>query len=247
MAAVCPTPTSSRKRCYYEADERSAYDVGPLDASPACSQNKRARVGADVAAAAYRLRCLFPMVDDATVRRVLDACAHDVDAAVAQLSALQLAREAKAPPPPPPPPPVATPTPPESGDVASYETAEEWIGAFVDEMAKSADVADARERASRALRAFEAFVLARCPPPQPDGDRVAKMERENAVLKRAVTIQNARLKAQESEIGRLAKKTEDQAEKLKQAETTNYSLSCHLRHSSPGGAGTFGFRPPDIY
>ena len=67
-----------------------------------------------------------------------------------------------------------------------------------------------------------------------------------AVLKRAVAIQAQRLKSQADDIDRLSKKAEDQADALKRAETTNYSLSCHLRHSSPGALGDFNFRRPDI-
>jgi len=254
MAAVCPTPTPSRKRGYYEADERYA----PSAESACQSASKRLRVDAEAAvgAALCRLRCLFPMVDDATVRRVLDACAHDVDAAIAQLSALQLAQETRDRHAPPPPPPPAAPAADSAGSpaaaaAASCKTADDWIGAFVDEMAKSTDVADARDRAARALRAFEAFVLARAAPAAGGDaaaarDVVARLERENAVLKKAVAIQNARLKANETDLARLAKKSEAQAEKLRQLETTNYSLSCHLRHASPGGLGDLNFRPPDV-
>ena len=103
---------------------------------------------------------------------------------------------------------------------------------------------DALARAARALRAFEAFVIARSAPK--DDEKVGRLERENAVLKRAVAIQAQRLKSQADDIDRLSKKAEDQADALKRAETTNYSLSCHLRHSSPGALGDFNFRRPDI-
>ena len=232
MAAVCPTPTSSRKRSYYESPD-PLYDLG----SPS---HKRLRNSHDFDNALFKLRSLFPMVDDATVRDVLDACAHDVDAAIAQLSSLQLAAHVSAAASPPPPPPPA----PEAEAAASPQTPDDWIGAFVTEMAKSTDVDDARARAARALRAFEAFVIARSAPK--DDEKVGRLERENAVLKRAVAIQAQRLKSQSDDIDRLSKKAEDQADALKRAETTNYSLSCHLRHSSPGALGDFNFRRPDI-
>ena len=235
MAAVCPTPTSSRKRSYYDADD---LDCSPFSCTP--SSAKRLRNSNDFDNALFKLRSLFPMVDDATVRHVLDACAHDVDAAIAQLSAMHLASTTVATenePPPPPAPEAGSPTP-------QPQTPDDWVGAFVTEMSKSTDVEDARSRAARALRAFEAFVLARSAPK--DDDKVLRLERENAVLKRAVAIQAQRLKAQSDDIDRLAKKNEDQADKLKQAEHTNYSLSVHLRHSSPGALGDFNFRHPDI-
>ena len=103
---------------------------------------------------------------------------------------------------------------------------------------------DSAADTSAASDAAEALVLARSAPK--DDDKVLRLERENAVLKRAVAIQAQRLKAQSDDIDRLAKKNEDQADKLKQAEHTNYSLSVHLRHSSPGALGDFNFRHPDI-
>ena len=99
-----------------------------------------------------RLRGLFPMVDDQTIRGVFDACKGDVDSAVARLSALALASTAARTAPPSP------PKAPEPEPVATIETArspDDWVGAFVAEMARSSDIPDARQRAARALRAFE--------------------------------------------------------------------------------------------
>ena len=69
------------------------------------------------------------------------------------------------------------------------KTPDEWVSAFVAEMAQSRDVGDAHERAARALASFEAFVVSR----QAETEKNTRLEKENAVLKRAVGIQNQRL------------------------------------------------------
>mmetsp|Transcript_20971 Transcript_20971/g.72423 ORF Transcript_20971/g.72423 Transcript_20971/m.72423 type:complete len:186 (+) Transcript_20971:244-801(+) len=185
-------------------------------------------------------------MDDTTLTHVLDSCAHNIDLAVEQLNALQIASSAAAArqePAQEPPAPSGTP-----------RTPAEWISAFVTEMSRSRDVADAHDRAARALAAFEAFVVQRKSADSPGGDKVVKLERENAVLKRAVTIQAQRLQEARdasardgAEIARLAAVTAAQTEKIKQVELSNYSLSVHLRHATDRGAGFGGSRRPDVY
>ena len=224
LVAPSPQSTVSRKRGF-------CADISPI-AAPA---TKRSRFDGYA-----RLRGLFPMVDDQTIRGVFDACKGDVDSAVARLSALALASTAARTAPPSP------PKAPEPEPVATIETArspDDWVGAFVAEMARSSDIPDARQRAARALRAFESFVSARSS--RQAEQRADRLERENLVLKRAVAVQARRLEATDGEKAALERTVSAQAERLRRAERTNYALSVHLHRASPGGMPDN--RPPDVY
>jgi len=122
----------------------------------------------------------------------------------------------------------------------------EWVNAVVNEMGASVDVADAQRRASRVLQMFEGAVRQRCAE-FTDYSKVMKMKRENALLKRAVAIQNSRmqelapLQARVQELEAACAQYDDQ---LKAAERQNYSLSVNLRlamaeqSQSPFGGGS---------
>ena len=160
-----------------------------------------------------RLRSLFPEMDDEIIRGVLDGCHQDMDSAIEKLTSLRL-----------------QPT--------VVETPDDWVEAFVGEMSRSRDVADAKVRATRALAAFERFIEQR------SAEKVGRLEKENALLKRAVSIQAQRLNeardltaAQHNDIVRLN-------DKLKSAELHNYSLSVHLRHGMPAYASSSSSLPP---
>ena len=223
LVAPSPQSTVSRKRGF-------CADISPI----AAPTTKRTRFDGYA-----RLRGLFPMVDDQTIRTVFDACKGDIDSAVARLSALALASTAARAPPSPP-------KAPEPEPVATIETArspDDWVGAFVAEMARSSDIPDARQRAARALRAFESFVSARSS--RQAEQRADRLERENQVLKRAVAVQARRLEATDGEKAALERTVSAQAERLRRAERTNYALSVHLHRASPGGIPDN--RPPDVY
>ncbi|KAJ8605205.1 hypothetical protein CTAYLR_000430 [Chrysophaeum taylorii] len=234
MAAICPTPS-------HQSRKRSA-----LFDDPFCHKRLN-RSGVEFGAQALlRLRAHFPGMDDEALKNVLDSCAHDIDAAIEKLTSLrvsQLAEEeeqAKR---------HRRDSPPPKSSPHSPQSPEDWVEAFVGEMQQSRDVADAKHRAARALTAFEAFVSARA------ADKVNRLDRENLVLKRAVAIQAQRLAEARDDkqrdahlISQLKKQADDQNEKLKQAQLSNYSLSVHLRRAtdSHGFAGTGGFHP-DVF
>ena len=70
---------------------------------------------------------------------------------------------------------------------------------------------------------------------------------ENGLLKRAVAIQAKKLQAATDDAARARAAAARAAERLRQAERTNYALSVHLQHSSPAtGGGGFGPRSPDV-
>ena len=224
---VAPSPQVSRKRGF-------CADISPI----AAPTTKRTRFDGYA-----RLRGLFPMVDDQTIRTVFDACKGDIDSAVARLSALALASTAARAPPSPPSPPRAPEPEPAAATIETARSPDDWVGAFVAEMARSSDIPDARQRAARALRAFEQFVSARSS--RQADQRADRLERENLVLKRAVAVQARRLEATDGEKAALERTVSAQAERLRRAERTNYALSVHLHRASPGGIPDH--RPPDVY
>eukprot|EP00775_Hariotina_reticulata_P004554 gene4554-4806_t len=154
------------------------------------------------------LKALFPDMDEQAVESVLAECGQDIDAAIRRLTELKLSTEQAA----------ATgavpraeepaqqdaahaasdrqqPEPSTSSTAAAgggLQTAEQWVDAFVQEMAGAKDFSDARCRAAKMLQAFEQFVTAR----SKQGGAHGKLEdvlRENNILKRAVQIQNTKL------------------------------------------------------
>ena len=227
LVAPSPQSTVSRKRGF-------CADISPI----AAPTTKRTRFDGYA-----RLRGLFPMVDDQTIRTVFDACKGDIDSAVARLSALALASTAARAPPSPPSPPRAPEPEPAAATIETARSPDDWVGAFVAEMARSSDIPDARQRAARALRAFEQFVSARSA--RQADQRADRLERENLVLKRAVAVQARRLEATDGEKAALERTVSAQAERLRRAERTNYALSVHLHRASPGGMPDN--RPPDVY
>lgn len=123
-------------------------------------------------------------------------------------------------------------------------TAAEWIDLLVAEMSAARDLPDAKERAARILRAFEQAVM------QTSEQHHAELTRENALLKRAVAIQNARLQ----ELGgKVAESAELQAakERIHALEVQNYSLQVHLRRAADAqGPASMLMTPPknpDVY
>ena len=174
-----------------------------------------------------------------------DACKGDIDSAVAPTSdaALALASTAARTAPPSPPSPPRAPEPEPAATIETARSPDDWVGAFVAEMARSSDIPDARAAAARALRAFESFVSARSA--RQADQRADRLERENLVLKRAVAVQARRLEATDGEKAALERTVSAQAERLRRAERTNYALSVHLHRASPGGMPDN--RPPDVY
>ncbi len=122
LVAPSPQSTVSRKRGF-------CADISPI----AAPTTKRTRFDGYA-----RLRGLFPMVDDQTIRGVFDACKGDIDSAVARLSALALASTAARSPPSPP----KAPEPEPAATIETARSPDDWVGAFVAEMARSSDVAD---------------------------------------------------------------------------------------------------------
>ena len=107
----------------------------------------------------------------------------------------------------------------------------EWVNGVVNEMAASKDMPDAQNRASRVLQAFEGAVRHRCAEIS-DYSKVMKMKRENALLKRAVAIQNSRMQELaplQARVRELEGLCAHYSEQLQAEQRQNYSLSVNLR------------------
>jgi len=228
MAAICPTP--SRKR-------QHQYGIDEYPSSKRFHHQQQFRgLSSTTEQILTSLRCLFPGMDDDTLKCVLDSCANDVDAAIERLTSLRIessscddrreterAVSSKCSSSRPEDVDERRLSSPAASPVVDPKTPEEWIEAFVGEMSRSRDVADARARAARALAAFEKFVDQRA------SDKLQRLEKENSLLKRAVTIQNQRLAEARECAHQSANDVHKLNDKLKQAEMSNYSLSVHLR------------------
>lgn len=79
--------------------------------------------------------------------------------------------------------------------------------------------------------------------------RVEEALRENAILKRAVQIQNAKLQeasVKDQELAALKQLLGQYQERLKHLELSNYSLALHLQKATDGNSATVN-RPPDVF
>lgn len=141
---------------------------------------------------------------------------------------------------------------------AGPQTADEWTDALVAEMAAARDLPDAKARAAKALTAFEQFVTTRVAGEQQRkagnasgaGGRLEEVLRENAILKRAVQIQNARMQeagARDAEVAALTATVAQYQERMRSLELSNYSLALHLSKATDGSALQPGHRPPDVF
>ena len=124
----------------------------------------------------------------------------------------------------------------------------EWVNAIVNEMGASVDVSDAQNRASRVLQTFEGAVRQRCAEFN-DYSKVMKMKRENALLKRAVAIQNSRMQdlaPLQARVRELEAACAQYDDRLKTAERQNYSLSVNLRLAM-AEQSPFGSKNHDVF
>ena len=121
-------------------------------------------------------------------------------------------------------------------------------------MSASSDLSDARARAARLLSAFEAAVHGGAGGAGGEADALRgaldAALRDNAILKRAVAIQNARQQeaaaAAEAQVAELRAALAAQGSQLAAAQLSAYSLSVHLREALAGQEQRTQ-RNPDVY
>ncbi len=107
----------------------------------------------------------------------------------------------------------------------------EWVSALVREMQSASSVSDAEHRATNVLRAFEESTREQAE------IEIKRIRKQNELLKRAVTIQNARLKQSgdaqtlKRQVAELQNMCQSYEEQLATAQRNNYSLGVHLREA----------------
>ena len=198
------------------------------------------------------------------IEKVLAECGDDIDAAIARLGGLRLGASAaaggeavgasRA---------QGGPEGAEPGSVAgggaaagSPTSAEGWVESLVQEMLAAKDVADAKARAAKFLRAFEASTMERARASREGegagtaGHRGEDLVKENAILKRAVQIQSARLAEQgdkDKDIIKLREALAQYEQEIRTLQMSNYSLSVHLKQAQETGSVVDKNHNPDVY
>ena len=84
----------------------------------------------------------------------------------------------------------------------------------------------------------------------PSTSRLVELQKENAILKRAVQIQNGKLQEkaqQDQEVAQLRQVLAQYQEQLRALELTNYSLSLHLSRATNGSSMTSPHQGPDVF
>ncbi|KAI3771706.1 hypothetical protein L6452_02873 [Arctium lappa] len=133
----------------------------------------------------------------------------------------------------------------------------DWVNLFVREMLSASNMDDARTRASRALELLEKSITERVTA-EASGlqqenvmmkEQLQVLIQENALLKRAVTIQHERRKEfedRDQELHNLKQMVSQYQEQLRTLEVNNYSLTMHLKQAQQGNSIPGRFHP-DVF
>ncbi|PSS20941.1 Immunoglobulin A1 protease [Actinidia chinensis var. chinensis] len=222
------------------------------------------------------LSALFPDMDKQLLERALQECGDDLDLAIRSLNGLQLGStenlgsdaskcyvtheenvQFQAP--------GVVNT---NGEVASAEDPSapqnlpmggaDWVELFVREMTNASNMDDARARASRALEVLEKSIRAHATADAIQAfqqenimlkEQVEALIHENALLKRAVTIQHERQKECEDrseELHNLKQMVSQYQEQLRTLEVNNYALTMHLKQTQQSNSIPGRFHP-DVF
>ncbi|XP_058206891.1 uncharacterized protein LOC131320260 [Rhododendron vialii] len=224
------------------------------------------------------LSALFPDMDKQLLERALKECGDDLDLAIRRLNELRLgatenlgsdasnshiAEEEK----------VQSQAAGiggvnANGDVASAGDplppqnlpmgGADWVELFVREMMNASNMDDARARASRALEVLEKSICGRVTAEAAQTfrqennmlkEQVEALIHENAVLKRAVSIQHERQKEFEDrgqELHHLKQMVSQYQEQLRTLEVNNYALTMHLKQAQQSNSIPGRFHP-DVF
>ncbi|XP_060172042.1 uncharacterized protein LOC132603141 [Lycium barbarum] len=218
------------------------------------------------------LLSLFPHMDKQLVERALQECGDDLDSAIKRLNELRLGsaenlgplggrsdatQETSTQ--------ILTqgnggPTPVEDSSAAKELHMEktEWVEVIVREMSSASNIDDAKARASRVLEVYEKSICAHA---AEASARVFQQEnimlkqqleatiQENAILKRAFTIQRERQKEFEDrgdEVNQLKQMVAQYQEQLRTLEVNNYALTMHLKQAQQSSSIPGRFNP-DVF
>lgn len=211
-----------------------------------------------------QLVTIFPDMDKELLARALEECGDDLDSAIRSLHELRLGSahndlsstvdksdvgpaNAQAQP---------------QGDTSTQENrpvdGAEWVELFVGEMMSASNVDDAKARASRALEVLEKSIFARASTEASQNflqesamlkQQVEALIQENAILKRAVSIQHERQKEYEErgqELEHLKQVVAQYQEQLRTLEVNNYALTMHLKQAQQSSSIPGRFHP-DVF
>ncbi|KAM6580096.1 hypothetical protein CsatA_003870 [Cannabis sativa] len=134
----------------------------------------------------------------------------------------------------------------------------DWVELFVREMMTASDMDDAKARASRVLEVLEKSIYTRASAEVAQTihqenvvlkEQVGVLMQENAILKRAVSIQHDRHKEFENknqELQQLKQLVSQYQEQLRTLEVNNYALTMHLKQAQQGNSIPGRFHP-DVF
>ncbi|GAB4832828.1 hypothetical protein Ancab_006843 [Ancistrocladus abbreviatus] len=134
----------------------------------------------------------------------------------------------------------------------------EWVELFVNEIRSASNLDDARVCAARALEALEKSILARAKAEAAQNVEQENMMlkgqlqiliQENAILKRAVSIQHERQKEFDDkgqELQQLKQLVAQYQEQLRTLEINNYALTMHLKQAQQSNSMPGRFHP-DVF
>ncbi|XP_073044095.1 uncharacterized protein [Primulina eburnea] len=120
----------------------------------------------------------------------------------------------------------------------------EWVELLVREVTGASNVEDAKERVSRALESLEKSICANA-----TAEAAQSFQKENTILKRAVSIQHERQKEFEEmgrELHQLKQLVSQYQEQLRTLEVNNYALAMHLKQAQQSNSISGRFHP-DVF
>ncbi|GMH04549.1 hypothetical protein Nepgr_006389 [Nepenthes gracilis] len=199
------------------------------------------------------LFAVFPDMDQQLLEKALEECGDDLDLAIKSLTELRLGctennlgdEE-------------AAPTDVLSASRNLPTDGTEWVEFFVREILSSSNLDDARVRAASALEALKKSILVHAGSEAAQNfqqenmilkEQVQLLIQENAILKRAVSIQHERQKEfddQGQELQQLKQLVSQYQEQLRMLQINNYALAMHLKQAQQSNSIPGRFNP-DVF
>ncbi|XP_061350752.1 uncharacterized protein LOC133295883 isoform X3 [Gastrolobium bilobum] len=218
----------------------------------------------------HHLTAFFPDMDNQLLEKTLEECGNDLDSALRSLNELRLGgsvqksldsadigSDAAVD--------LNAQLHPEGMHAKRYLAGQnypingaEWVELFVKEMMNSSNMDDAKARASRVLEVLEKSICERASAETEMNfhqenmmlkEQVEALIQENIILKRAVCIQNERLKESEDrkeESKHLKQLVSQYQERLRTLEVNNYALTMHLKQAEQSSSIPGRFHP-DVF
>ncbi|XP_011017825.1 PREDICTED: uncharacterized protein LOC105121040 isoform X2 [Populus euphratica] len=270
---VTSPPVSKRIRCSSSSPVR----FSPPRSNTLASNTPSFNFGSSSSSSSTlieQLAAIFPDMDKQLREKVLEECGDDLDSAIRSLNDLRLGSaenfstaadksdvidesnvpaqgvattDAEAP-----------PTEDLSASAHLSLDGAEWVELFVREMMSASNIDDARARASRALEVLEKSICARAGAEAVKSfhqehmilkEQVQALIQENAILKRAVSIQHERQKEYEErnqEMQQLKQLVSQYQDQLRTLEVNNYALTLHLKQAQQSSSIPGRFHP-DVF